>query len=134
MIECPGCRLKHPNQNREPPDRTNASGECTADLSDLMCYTVAKQTTLSSSTSMRVDTYAAQHAGGTTREYHGRISFNRVVPRAGEGIYRQGGADCPHEHREDKKELAPAGTSPAARQSLPSWMCSRRRLMQRKMQ
>jgi hypothetical protein len=66
MIECPGCRLRHPNQNREPPDRTNASGECMQLYSDLMCYTVAKQDP-EFIHQHAVDTYAAQHAGGTAR-------------------------------------------------------------------
>ena len=66
MIECPGCRLKLPDQHLVPPDRANASGECLQVYSDLLCYTVAKQDPGFIHQHV-VDTYAAQHAGGPTR-------------------------------------------------------------------
>ncbi len=66
IIECPGCQLKLPHQHLDPPDRTNASGECLQLCSDLMCYTVAKQDP-EFIHQHAVDTHAAQHAGGPTR-------------------------------------------------------------------
>jgi hypothetical protein len=66
MIECPGCGLTLPNLHLDPPDRTNASGECLQIYSDLQCYTVAKQDP-GFIHQHAVDTYAAQHAGGQTR-------------------------------------------------------------------
>ncbi len=66
MIECPGCHVKLPDRHLDPPDRTNASGECGQVYSDLMCYTVAKQDPEFIHQHV-VDTYAAQHAGGPTR-------------------------------------------------------------------
>ena len=66
MIECPGCRLKLPDQHLDLPDRANASGECLQVYSDLQCYTVAKQDPGFIHQHV-VDTYAAQHAGGSTR-------------------------------------------------------------------
>ncbi len=66
MTECPGCRLKLPDHHRDPPDRINASGECFQLYSDLMCYTVAKQDP-EFIHQYAVDTYAAEHAGGSTR-------------------------------------------------------------------
>ena len=66
MTECPGCQLKLPDQHLDLPDRTNASGECLQLCSDLMCYTVAKQDP-EFIHQHAVDTYAAQHAGGPTR-------------------------------------------------------------------
>ena len=66
MIECPGCRLKLPDRHLDQPDRTNASGECLQLYSDLQCYTVAKQDPEFIHQHV-VDTYAAQHAGGPTR-------------------------------------------------------------------
>lgn len=66
MIECPGCRLKLPDQHLDPPDRVNASYECLKEYSDLMCYTVAKQDP-GFIHQHAVDAYAAQHAGGPTR-------------------------------------------------------------------
>ena len=66
MIECPGCRLKLPDHYLDPPDRADASGECLQVYSDLQCYTVAKQDPGFIHQHV-VDTYAAQHAGGSTR-------------------------------------------------------------------
>ncbi len=66
MIQCPGCHVKLPDRNLDPPDRTNASGECIQVYSDLMCYTVAKQDPEFIHQHV-VDTYAAQHGGGPTR-------------------------------------------------------------------
>jgi len=66
MIECPGCHVKLPDRHLDPPDRTNASGECLQEYSDLMCYTVAKQDPEFIHQHV-ADTYAAQHAGGPTR-------------------------------------------------------------------
>jgi len=66
MIECPGCHLKLPDCHLDLPDRTNASGECLQAYSDLMSYTVAKQDPEFIHQHV-VDTYAAQHAGGSTR-------------------------------------------------------------------
>ena len=63
---CPGCGLCLPNQNKDSPDRCNASSECLQAYSDLMCYTAAKQD-LKFIHQHAVDAYAAQHAGGTTR-------------------------------------------------------------------
>ncbi len=66
MIECPGCHVKLPDRNVDPPERMNASGECLQAYSDLMCYTVAKQDPEFIHQHV-VDTYAAQHGGGSTR-------------------------------------------------------------------
>ena len=113
IIECPGCRLKLPHQHLDPPDRTNASGECLQLYSDLMCYTVAKQDP-EFIHQHAVDTHAAQHAGGPTRNITVAFGLIGSLPCAGERLYRQAGAAGAYEHREDKKDLAPAGTSPAA--------------------
>lgn len=64
---CPGCGLCLPNQHQDPPDRFNGSWECLEAYSDLMCYTVAKQDK-EFIHQHAVDAYAAQHAGGTTRD------------------------------------------------------------------
>jgi len=66
LIECPGCHLKLPHRHLDLADRTNASGECEQVYSDLMCYTVAKRDPEFIHQHV-VDTYAAQHAGGSTR-------------------------------------------------------------------
>jgi len=66
MIECPGCHVNLPDRHRDPPERMNASGECAQVYSDLLCYTVAKQDPEFIHQHV-VDTYAAQHAGGPTR-------------------------------------------------------------------
>jgi hypothetical protein len=63
---CPGCRLVLPNRHLDPPDWSNASGECWQLFSDLSCYTVAKQDP-SFIHQHAVDAYEAQHAGGKTR-------------------------------------------------------------------
>lgn len=63
---CPGCGLCLSNSHRDPLNRCNASSECLQAYSDLMCYTVAKQDT-EFIHQHAVDAYAAQHAGGTTR-------------------------------------------------------------------
>lgn len=63
---CPGCGLCLPPEHQDPPDRCNASWECLQRYSDLLCYTVAKQDR-EFIHQHAVDTYAAQHAGGTTR-------------------------------------------------------------------
>jgi Family of unknown function (DUF5946) len=62
----PSCGLCLPAGDRNPPDRCNASGECLQAYSDLICYTVAKQDREFIHQHV-VDAYAAQHAGGTTR-------------------------------------------------------------------
>jgi hypothetical protein len=67
MKDCPGCRLKLPDQHLDPPDRVNASGECLHVYSHLQGYTVAKQDP-EFIHQHAVDTYAAQHAGGPTRD------------------------------------------------------------------
>lgn len=64
---CPGCGLCLPNQHQDSPDRFNGSWECLEAYSDLMCYTVAKQDK-EFIHQHAVDAYAAQHAGGTTRD------------------------------------------------------------------
>ena len=66
MSKCPGCRLTLPDLHMDPPDRANASGECFQAYSDLMCYTVAKQDPEFIHQHV-VDTYAAQHGGGPSR-------------------------------------------------------------------
>lgn len=66
MSRCPGCGVLLPDCQKTPPDRCNASGECVQLYSDLMCYTVAKQDPAFIH-QHAVDAYAAQHAGGTTR-------------------------------------------------------------------
>jgi hypothetical protein len=63
---CPGCGLHLPRKGGDPPDRCNASPECLQAYSDLLCYTVAKQDP-EFIHQHAVDAYAAQHAGGTTR-------------------------------------------------------------------
>jgi hypothetical protein len=63
---CPGCGLRLPRAGGDPPDRCNASPECLQAYSDLLCYTVAKQDP-GFIHQHAVDAYAAQHAGGTTR-------------------------------------------------------------------
>lgn len=62
-------KIKHvklPNRHLDLPDRTNASGECLQAYSDHMCYTVAKQDQEFIHQHV-VDTVAAQHSGGPTR-------------------------------------------------------------------
>jgi hypothetical protein len=66
MTECPGCRLKLPDQHLNPPDRLNTSGECFQVFSDLQSYTVAKQDP-EFIHQHAVNAYEAQHAGGPTR-------------------------------------------------------------------
>ena len=66
MIECPGCRLRLPDQHLDPPDRFNASGECWRAYSDLQCFTVSKRDP-EFTHQHAVDAYAAQHAGGPAR-------------------------------------------------------------------
>jgi hypothetical protein len=63
---CPGCGLVLPDRHLDRPDRFNASGECWQLFSDLSCYTVAKQDA-GFIHQHAVDAYAAQHAGGKTR-------------------------------------------------------------------
>jgi hypothetical protein len=63
---CPGCGLCLPNRHQDSPDRCNASSGCLQVYSDLMCYTVTKLDT-EFIHQHAVDAYAAQHAGGTTR-------------------------------------------------------------------
>ena len=67
MIVCPGCRVRVPDQHLDPPGRANASGECLQAYSDLQSYTVARQDPGFIHQHV-VDTYAAQHSGGSTRE------------------------------------------------------------------
>jgi len=66
MIGCPGCRLELPDRHLDPPPRVNASGECWQIYSDIQCYTVAKRDP-GFMHQHAVDAYAAQHAGGPTR-------------------------------------------------------------------
>ncbi len=63
---CPGCGLCLPAAGGVPSGRCNASSECLRAYSDLLCYTVAKQDK-DFIHQHAVDTYAAQHTGGTTR-------------------------------------------------------------------
>jgi hypothetical protein len=63
---CPGCGLLLPRNHARSPDRFNASGECWQLFSDLSCYTVSKQDA-EFIHQCAVDTYEAQHAGGTSR-------------------------------------------------------------------
>jgi hypothetical protein len=62
---CPGCGPRLPAEHCDYPD-CNASWECLQRYSDLLCYTVAKQDK-EFIHQHAVDAYAAQHAGGTTR-------------------------------------------------------------------
>jgi hypothetical protein len=66
LIECPGCHVRLPDRHLDPPERTNAPGECIQAYSDLQCYSVAKQDPGFIHQHV-VDAYAAQHAGGPTR-------------------------------------------------------------------
>ena len=66
MITCPGCLAELPDRHLNAPARFHASGECWQAFSDLQCYSVAKQDPGFIHQHV-VDTYAAQHAGGTTR-------------------------------------------------------------------
>jgi hypothetical protein len=66
MIVCPGCGVRLPDGNLDPPGRVNASGECLHAYSDLQCCTVGKQDPWFIHQHV-VDTYAAQHSGGPTR-------------------------------------------------------------------
>jgi hypothetical protein len=75
---CPGCGLRLPKEGGGSPDRCNASPECLQAYSDLLCYTVAKQDP-EFIHQHAVDAYAAQHAGGTTR--------NITVPFGIIGLY-----------------------------------------------
>jgi hypothetical protein len=63
---CPGCGLVLPDRHIDPPDRFNASGECWQLFSDLSCYSVSKEDA-EFLHQHAVDAYAAQHAGGKTR-------------------------------------------------------------------
>jgi hypothetical protein len=65
-VTCPGCGLVLPSRHTDPPRCCNASGECLQTYSNLLCYTVSKQD-LEFIHQHAVDAYAAQHAGGTTR-------------------------------------------------------------------
>lgn len=65
-IRCPGCGLCLPDHRIDPTDRFNASGECWQQYSNLACTTVARQDTAFIHQHV-VDAYAAQHAGGKTR-------------------------------------------------------------------
>ena len=66
MITCPGCLAELPDRHLNAPARFHAAGECWQAYSDLQCYSVAKQDPGFIHQHV-VDTYAAQHAGGTTR-------------------------------------------------------------------
>jgi hypothetical protein len=66
VAACPGCGLRLPDSGESPPGRCNASAGCLRAYSDLLCYTVAKQDPAFIH-QHAVDAYAAQHAGGTTR-------------------------------------------------------------------
>ncbi|MEN6341950.1 MAG: DUF5946 family protein [Methanospirillum sp.] len=66
MTRCPGCRLELPHRHLNPPPRVYASGECWRIYSDLQSYTVAKRDPAFMH-QHAVDAYAAQHAGGPTR-------------------------------------------------------------------
>jgi hypothetical protein len=63
---CPGCGLLLPRNHARSPERFNASGECWQLFSDLSCYTLSKQDA-EFIYQCAVDTYEAQHAGGTSR-------------------------------------------------------------------
>ncbi len=65
-IRCPGCGLCLPDHRHDPPDRFNASGVCWQQYSNLSCETVARQDPAFIH-QHAVDAYAAQHAGGRTR-------------------------------------------------------------------
>ena len=65
-IICPCCGLHLPAGNGYLPNHCDASPECLQVYSDLLCYTVAKQDE-EFIHQHAVDAYAAQHAGGTTR-------------------------------------------------------------------
>jgi hypothetical protein len=66
MVECPGCRLKLPNQNLVLNDRYNASGECWQLYGELTAYNLSKND-LTFTHQLAVDAYGAQHSGGVTR-------------------------------------------------------------------
>jgi hypothetical protein len=66
LSRCPGCGLLLPETHGDPPPRWNASPACLLLASDLACYTVAKQDP-EFIHQHAVDAYAAQHAGGQTR-------------------------------------------------------------------
>jgi hypothetical protein len=63
---CPGCGLHLPAGNGDLPKHCNASPECLQVYGDLLCYTVGKQDE-EFIHQHAVDAYAAQHAGGPTR-------------------------------------------------------------------
>ncbi len=63
---CPGCGLVLADRHIDLPERFNASGECWQLFNDLSCYTVSKQDREFIHQYV-VDAYAAQHAGGKTR-------------------------------------------------------------------
>ena len=63
---CPGCGLRLPTGDGDPSKHCNASQECLKVYSDLLCYTVGKQDK-EFIHQHAVDAYAAQHAGGPTR-------------------------------------------------------------------
>jgi len=66
MVVCPGCKVELPDHQNDPPDRFNASGACWQAFSDLESYTVSLRDPEFIHQHV-VDTYAAQHAGGKTR-------------------------------------------------------------------
>ena len=55
-----------PDLYLDPPGRVTASGECQQAYSDLQCYTISMQDPGFIHQHV-VDTYAAQHSGGSTR-------------------------------------------------------------------
>jgi len=63
---CPGCGLTLPNQNREAPDRYNASGECRELYHELTAYFMTNPD-IHFRAQHAVDAYGAQHSGGATK-------------------------------------------------------------------
>jgi hypothetical protein len=66
FIVCPGCGLRLPDQDLDPADRFNASGECLKLYFELTYWTLTQQDGRFIH-QHAVDAYEAQHAGAGTR-------------------------------------------------------------------
>ncbi|MCL6538407.1 MAG: DUF5946 family protein [Acidothermus sp.] len=65
-VTCPGCGAVLPDRRLGRAERSLASGECLEKYGELTAYTLAKGD-IGFIHQVVVDTYAAQHAGGSTK-------------------------------------------------------------------
>ncbi|WP_308637242.1 DUF5946 family protein [Paenibacillus silvisoli] len=66
IVKCPGCGLMLPNQYFAEPPRFRASGECMELFNQLSYYTIAHGQP-EFIHQLALDSYGAQHSGGTAR-------------------------------------------------------------------